>query len=151
MKYYIILAVMVFCGTSALAQDRRHDRDEKIKSLKIAYITEKLDLTPEVSQQFWPVYNAHDKARKEIWRRSMKGESADDISEKEALVLIQERISRDEDLLAEDKRYIEALKNVISAKQIVKLHDSEREFKHKIIRTLQDKRKTEKMNKQSPK
>ena len=70
---------------------------------------------------------------------------------KEALVLIQERISRDEDLLAEDKRYIEALKNVISAKQIVKLHDSEREFKHKIIRTLQDKRKTEKMNKQSPK
>ena len=142
---------MIFCGTSALAQNRRHDKDEKIKSLKIAYITEKLDLTPEVSQQFWPVYNAHEKARREIWGRSIRGESADDISEEEALALIQERISRDEDLLKEDKRYIEALKNVISAKQIVKLHNAEREFKHKIIRTLQEKRKTGKMDKKSPK
>lgn len=151
MKYYILLAVIVFCGSSALAQDRRHDRDEKIKSLKIAYITEKLDLTSEVSQQFWPIYNGHEKARREIWRQSKKADSSDEISEEEALAVIQERISRDEEFLAEDKRYIEALKNVISAKQIVKLYEVEREFKHKMIRTLQDKRKTGKMDKKSPK
>ena len=31
-----------------------------IKALKVAHITEKLDLTEKEAQQFWPIYNAYD-------------------------------------------------------------------------------------------
>ncbi len=36
-------------------------RAEKIQSLKIAFITQKLQLTPDEAQKFWPVYNQYDK------------------------------------------------------------------------------------------
>ena len=37
-------------------------RAERLKSLRIALITEALELTPEEAQVFWPVYNARDAA-----------------------------------------------------------------------------------------
>lgn len=38
----------------------------EIRSMKIAFITEALQLTPEESQAFWPVYNAYWQARQEV-------------------------------------------------------------------------------------
>ncbi len=35
---------------------------ERIEMLKTKFITEKLDLSPEEAQQFWPVYNEYRKA-----------------------------------------------------------------------------------------
>jgi len=37
-------------------------RAEQLKSLRIALITEALELTPEEAQTFWPVYNAREAA-----------------------------------------------------------------------------------------
>ena len=35
-------------------------RAEKIQSLKIAFITQKLQLTTDEAEKFWPVYNQYD-------------------------------------------------------------------------------------------
>ena len=40
----------------------QESRAERLKSLRIALITEALELTPEEAQAFWPVYNARDAA-----------------------------------------------------------------------------------------
>lgn len=37
----------------------RH-RSERLQSLRIAFLTEEMDLTPEEAQAFWPVYNARE-------------------------------------------------------------------------------------------
>lgn len=39
---------------------------EQIRNMKIAYLTDALQLTPEQSQKFWPVYNAYWAARKQV-------------------------------------------------------------------------------------
>ena len=33
---------------------------DQIKTLKVAYFTEHLSLTPEEATQFWPIYNLHE-------------------------------------------------------------------------------------------
>src|SRR5687767_904503 len=35
------------------------EKREQIESMKIAFLTNKLSLTPEEAQQFWPVYNQY--------------------------------------------------------------------------------------------
>lgn len=45
--------------TLLMAQPRR---GERLQSLRIAVITNALELTPEEAQAFWPVYNARDAA-----------------------------------------------------------------------------------------
>src|SRR5688572_30493116 len=58
MKYTfaLLFAVTSFC---AVAQPDGN-RKEKLDAMKIAFITQELDLTSQEAQTFWPVYNQFD-------------------------------------------------------------------------------------------
>ncbi|MFN9581507.1 MAG: hypothetical protein ACK566_02400, partial [Bacteroidota bacterium] len=57
MKYLIIICSALLTLTGVYAQPENDNRDERIESLKIAFITEKLALSSKEAQVFWPVYN----------------------------------------------------------------------------------------------
>ena len=59
-KIIIYIPVFLFCSLSIFAQKKRESR-EKIRTLKIAYVTEKLNLTENEAQKFWPIYNTYNK------------------------------------------------------------------------------------------
>jgi len=54
-----ILLIAMLLGTSLIYSQKKQNR-EKIKSLKIAFFTEKLDLSSEEAKAFWPMYNEHE-------------------------------------------------------------------------------------------
>ncbi len=53
-----MLMVPLLAVTLSFGQNRP-DKD-KIKSLKIAFITERLDLSTKEAQTFWPIYNEYE-------------------------------------------------------------------------------------------
>lgn len=53
MKTTIKIVLFLFVTTFTFGQTPQEKKD-KIKALKVAYITEKLDLTTEEAQKFWP-------------------------------------------------------------------------------------------------
>jgi Skp family chaperone for outer membrane proteins len=55
---------------------------QRIKALKVAYITQALNLTADEAQKFWPVYNAYDEEIKKA-----KQANVDDQLKKEEAVL----------------------------------------------------------------
>src|SRR5690606_18064590 len=57
MKKYLTLAILFLSASLSFAQPGNESRKEKIESLKIAFITTELELTPEESEKFWPLYN----------------------------------------------------------------------------------------------
>ena len=71
-------AIIIFClsvlavSVSAQPTQRNPQRvQEKIESQRVAFLTQKLDLTPEESAAFWPIYNDFKKAQREK-RRSLR-------------------------------------------------------------------------------
>ena len=61
MKNIIVLLLGILFLTSAVAQEEEEvvkdpKAQEKIKAARIAFITERLGLTPEEAEKFWPVY-----------------------------------------------------------------------------------------------
>ncbi len=52
----LILVVFVFTTTTVEAQKMNRER---IKLLKISYITDAINLTPTEAEKFWPVYNLY--------------------------------------------------------------------------------------------
>ena len=61
MKKYILILTLLFGGFSlAFAQDNQPGddlaRQERIKALYVAYVTQQLQLTPDEAQRFWPVH-----------------------------------------------------------------------------------------------
>jgi hypothetical protein len=141
MKAYIILFMSMFIASGVIAQNDRGDRDDKIKALKVAFITEELDLSSESSEKFWPIYNSHHKAEREIKGKFYPKNKMEDMSDEEAMAFIDNRIKMEEQLLVLNKQYIADLKMVLEPKQIARLYGLEREFKRKMLRSIQDKRK----------
>ncbi len=133
MKLIHSIILTLFVASSLLAQ--RPDR-EKLKALKIAHITEQLDLTQEEAQKFWPVYNANEEARNNIRTSSLERRqeiSADQLTESEAKALLLEFEKAEQQKTALNSKMLKDLLEILPAKKIIKLFQAERSFKRKLI------------------
>lgn len=146
MKHYTVL-VLLFCaitlsGTTSFAQDRsRHERRENVEAAKIAFLTDKMGLSAEQSQKFWPIYNEHEKKRRELVRgyRIDFRQDVDVLPDQEVQARIDKIFNLKEKELALDKEYADKYQKVISAKQLVKLYRGEREFTKLLLKRLDHK------------
>ena len=58
MKFvYIIIILSFFHSYICVAQTHSDKDTNKVERVKIAYMAKELNLTPEESLQFWPIYN----------------------------------------------------------------------------------------------
>jgi hypothetical protein len=59
-KYLLILTLLFGCLSMAFAQENQPAdeiaKQERIRSLYVAYVTQQLQLTPDEAQKFWPVH-----------------------------------------------------------------------------------------------
>ena len=66
--FFTTLLLLTFLIVNVNAQGRRGKQDwDKFRAEKISFLTEKLELTPEEAQKFWPVYNLFEKERGELF------------------------------------------------------------------------------------
>lgn len=139
-----IILIIALLGTSLFYGQKKQDR-EKIKSLKIAYITEKLDLTSKEAEAFWPVYNGHEKKLQELRKKERsqgrnRSVEINLLSEKEAADLLNAQLELEQ--LKDDEKigFIQEVRTIISAKKTLLLIEAEEEFKRKLIRQYRKKR-----------
>ena len=57
----ITLFVAYLLSTNSYCQKRKNINNIRVKAYKIAYITDQLNLSAKEAENFWPVYNAHEK------------------------------------------------------------------------------------------
>jgi Spy/CpxP family protein refolding chaperone len=147
-KYKLITLLILLISTAAFAQpgSRLKEKKEQVKSLKVAFITNELDLTPEESAKFWPLYNAFEDKQHEIRKQKLKvymdraGNSDDKLSEKDATTLLNQMESTEEELHQLKKKFITNLKSVLPATKILKLKKAEEEFSKKLLHQYRDKK-----------
>ena len=128
-----ILLITLFVSASVFGQ--RPNR-EKIKALKIAHITEQLDLSKDEAQNFWPVYNDYEKSENKLRARFNKiGKDAqpEALSEGEAKVLLLNMVKLDKERVGLRSEKLDDLMKVLPAKKIVKLVQAEKSFKRKML------------------
>jgi hypothetical protein len=128
-----VLILTLFVSASVFAQ--RPDR-EKIKSLKIAHITEQVDLTKEEAQKFWPIYNANEEAEHKLREQSSfrkKDQKSKDFTEQEAKAFLLNIESIENKKQALRSKMLNDLLDIMPAKKIMKYYQAERSFRRKMI------------------
>jgi len=151
MKIYKLLPfITLFLALSSIAQDGSFikGKKDKIKAIKIAYITNELSLTSDEATKFWPLFNAFEDKQNEIRKQKLKGfldrtddNSIDKLSDKEATTLLLQIESTEDELYQLKKKFIANLKGVISPLKILKLKKAEEGFNRKLLQQYRDKRK----------
>lgn len=135
MKKITLILFVILTSWSTYSQDS--DRREKIKSLKVAFITERLALTQTEAQKFWPVYNAYE-TEKDTQRRlgyEKRQQISEDITEAQAKIALNDLIKFEKNRENVRIEFIESLLNqkVLPAKKILLLKTAEDEFNRKML------------------
>ena len=141
-KYLIILMFFLFAlHTNA---QKGMENEDQLRTLKIGYITQTLDLKSDEAQYFWPIYNEHQDKIHELRRNNQRelmmqirnSGGIDALSEKEAEKILDEFMAIEKEIQEEESKMYSELREVISAKKILKLHHAEKEFNRKILQRL---------------
>ena len=112
--------------------------EDRIAALRIAFFTEKLQLTPEESQHFWPLYNEFQEKEKEI-RKSYKGDKNLELTtDAEAEELIENTFAMEEKILQLKKEYYGKMRAVLPVRKIALLHRIDRQFKERLLTEMRN-------------
>ena len=139
-----IILIGILLTTTTFYGQRRPDR-EKIKTLKVAFITERLDLSSSEAEAFWPAYNAHQKLMNSF-RRTERSEireklgNIDAISNQETEELLDKFMKLEEEKQKERKSFLAEIKTSIGAKKTILLIKAEADFKRRLIKQYRNKK-----------
>jgi hypothetical protein len=135
-KYIYLVAIIATISLNAKAQ-----KGERLESMKIGFITERLNLSSDEAKVFWPVYNKFTDDMKKL-RQSSKGKISEEMADMPAMTDAEaEKILNDmvnfkiqeADLL---KKYAAEFKKVIPVKKVVLLLKAENDFKRELLKKL---------------
>ncbi len=138
--FFIAGLLMMLLHLPVNAQERSAER---IKALKVAYITERLSLTPEEAEVFWPVYNDFENRKSEInHNRRRIGEefntNQENLSDAEINSMLDEGIklnkAESELVILFDKK----LREILAPAKVMKLYIAEVQFRNYLINKFRE-------------
>ncbi len=148
--YLFLLWMAIAVVPSATAQppddgqpEIPEERLQEIKAQKSAYLTRKMNLTPEEAQRFWPLYNQYDEELQTTRREHMKyvrgmRQKEGELTEKEANEMLDRQLAMHEKDLQIRRKWDPQLRKAIGAQKMVQLLKAERDFHREVVRRFRD-------------
>jgi hypothetical protein len=138
MKKYIYIFIILFFAF--ISKSQSNSKRDKIDELRVAFITTKVKLTNQETQQFWPLYNElNDKLEnlKKTYRLNyIKNFNAELLTDKEAEALLTADFILKQKEIDLNKEYYEKYKKILSIKKIALIKMAENDFKKELIKNI---------------
>ncbi len=115
------LFFVLFLSTAASAQAGNGSR---LEAYKIAFLTNRLDLSPAEAQKFWPIYNRYTAEIKQVKADNPK----------------MDEIEMEEKIIAVRKKYKSEFTQAISDEKVNQFFKIDKEFNNVIRKELQERR-----------
>ncbi|HOK25474.1 MAG TPA: hypothetical protein PLX87_02990 [Bacteroidales bacterium] len=143
MKKGLIITVLLLFAAFQFVFSQQDAPGDRLYAYKVAFLTKRLNLTPEEAQRFWPVYNELQvkknelqKERTSIIRRAAQNEL--NMSEKELTEAADRLVSlelQDANLTAE---YHKKFREILSPVKIIRLYQAENQYRLELLRELRN-------------
>lgn len=112
--------VLLMLAQQVHAQPNQQSAKDQIEALRIAFISQQLNLTPEEAQRFWPVYNAY-RAESEVLLRNYPSPLTAD-----------QQLDFEQKKLDLKRRYKPQFENALGKEKLNELYNLERKFQEKL-------------------
>ena len=127
----------MFITSMTFSQDELNKK-EQIAAQKVAFITSRMQLSPDEAKVFWPVYDQYEKqihGLREAHRANVrsKGKDLDALSDVEVEALIDEEMEIKEEELEVRKKMHTELKKLVGPRKVAMLYKAEKEFHRELL------------------
>ena len=137
---FLGIVVLLAVAASATAQPRKPVQD-KMEAYKIAFFTERLQLTPDESKNFWPLFNQFEKERDAIKAGyNLEGKKVELMSDKEVEDFIMQHFEMEEKLVKLRRDYVRRFMEALPIRKVALLQKTDQEFKRHLLEEIQRRR-----------
>ncbi len=139
MKNLIFTALLILLfGARGFSQ-----RGEKIEAFKIAFFTEKLQLTPEESKVFWPIFNQFETERDALKDKfDLDNQKLELMSDKDVEAAILQHMDMEEQLMKLRRDYTRRFMEVLPVRKVAMLQRIDNDFKRALLEEIKKRRET---------
>jgi hypothetical protein len=142
----MLISLILLCLFPAGILQAQTPSRQRLEAQRVAFITEKLQLTPEEAQQFWPVYNEYRRKKMKLEKEKtdlVRGYSSREstLTDQEAEKIADEYVQLEKkqaDLLVE---YNARFKKVLPPKKVLQLYKAEKQFTAFLLRQIRDRQR----------
>jgi LTXXQ motif family protein/Synaphin protein len=130
MKSIILVYGIILCSVTAVVAQPNKQAFDRIHAAKMAYIADRIHLTPEQSGGFTATFNYFEEERKSIRMefRQKYGLDKNEHANTAVRHLIDEDLDYQQRIIDLKKKYREQFLKIISEQQYAELYSSEKEF-----------------------
>ena len=115
---------------------------DRVKAMRVAYITNILELSPEESEKFWPIFNEMERKMRDV-RKDARNNRIEPDSDAAARQAILDQLDMEQQRLDLEKEYLEKLNTVISYTKLYRLKKAEKDFKRELLKRSRERRRAE--------
>ena len=151
-KVFSVLCALALFAVGAFAQGNQGPQGprrggdngwrERVRSEKVAFLTQEIDLTESEAQVFWPIYNEIQKAQRESFEATQKAYMAmekgvqEKKSGKEMEKLVHAYIDAKDKNDGIETKYMNKLLKSLPAEKVARYYLAEEKFRHQQIGRL---------------
>ena len=139
-KITLLLTILSFPFWMQAQEMEELPENDQVKARRVAYITQRLNLTSDESANFWGLYNEYEAERRRL-RQANRANRITPTTDAEAEAQIERQFETEAALLALKRDFFERAKTRIPARKLVLLPQAEREFKRDLLRQLRERRR----------
>ena len=132
-KIIIFFGVFFWVGVSSA---QNGGGAQQLQAQRIAFLTERMNLTPDEAQLFWPLYNQYNENLKQIRKTYQFTKVDDTATDDQVEKFILAGFDKDQKELELKKDYYQKLKKILNVRKIQKLFHAETEFRQQVIQQL---------------
>jgi hypothetical protein len=139
---FSILFTLAFVAISMAQPGSRGEKaQEKMEAFKIAFFTERLQLTPEEAKAFWPLFNQFEDEREALKDKfDLDNQKLELMSDKDVEAAIMEHIEMEEQLVKLRRDYVRRFMEVLPVRKVALLQRLDKEFKLALLEEIKKRR-----------
>lgn len=142
-------ALLALCFLAALSSVAAQPPDDdlpipetdQIRSQRVAFITQQLNLSPSEAGHFWTIYSDYEEQRRALLQGFRDEDLRTPRNDAEANELIEGRFQLEEDLLNLKREFYNRLRQHISPRKLALLPKAERDFRRALLQRLRERRR----------
>lgn len=149
MKHILLSILSLLFLTTAWAQSPLSEDElsptalDRVQAQRVAFITEKIDLTSKEAEKFWPLFNEYEREERRL-RKAHQGRQKKrlmDMTDEDAKAELIARFDLEQELLDLKRSYFQKIADVVSPKKLAGFFRADREFKRMLLNRIQQRRR----------
>ncbi len=134
------MALLLLGAAFCQAQPGKNRMEERIAAFKVNFFTQQLQLSPEESQKFWPLYNQYEKDKQNLRNQYRLDQRIELMSDEEVAEFIDQHLEFEEKMVALKRDFFNEIKGVLPIRKVAMIPKVEQRFKRALLEEMRKRR-----------